>query len=223
MWVDNQMLCTEYFFEADAGKGMLISIKLNNIKNDTWAHTLTFSIFKRPNEHAVDLQLMSNWYGGSSDYEVTLAKENNKFYMEDIVIEEAEKYIPSTYQGIVLNTDFNFEDDKLDTVELPDFSITSKANEKVRLAYRIGNYDDMERMVLVLFTQWKQQNYNDVEFKCIKNKKGYLGYGVIEFTAPETPGKYEIVGLLTKYPFQEKKMETYVPNGTSYRLTLVVE
>lgn len=24
---------------------------------------------------------MSNWYEGSSDYEVTLAKENNKFYM----------------------------------------------------------------------------------------------------------------------------------------------
>lgn len=220
--VENGQPCTEYYFEADAREGMIFPINLCDIKEDKCAHILTLSIFKRPNEHAVDLQFMSNWYGASIDYEIVLEEGERSFENEAEVI-DAEEYVPTTCQGIVLNTDFDITDDKKEEINLPDYSVVVKAGETVKIAYRVGNYEDTDNVGLILLTGWKQQECNNTGFLRIKNKEGYLGYGTMEFTAPKEAGKYEMVGILVRYPYQNKDRETYISNSTSYRFSLIVE
>ena len=211
---------TEYIFSANAGERLVFPIKLSEeIPFDT-SHILTVAILTAPNKHAYSIDLMSNSYGVVLSYELS-----NKALERKIVAntepEEPLDYLSLTYQGIMLNTDFEAVSDK--SVKFPPKYIKTAPNDTVSLAYRIGNYENSEDVLAVVLVDWKQQSINGKSVLHTYNKSGYISYGVLDFTAPAQAGEYEVVAFVVDNPYQLKDFNTFHIHDTAYRFTLIVE
>lgn len=211
---------SEYVFQAKAGESLTFPITINPDAEFDSSHILTVAVLTAPNKYAAEIDLMSNSYGMVLSYE--LAKRGQERSIEEKTIaEEPEGYIPLNFQGLMLNSDFKFAEGT--SVKFPAKELTVKANEMVSMAYRAGNYEKSEDILLLLLVDWKQADIDGSPFLHIANKEGSISYGTLEFQAPSEPGKYEVTAFVVDSPYSMKVGDTFHTHDTSYRFTLVVE
>lgn len=216
---DGQVL-SEYIFTANAGESIVFPINLSSdIPFDT-SHILTVAILTAPNKHAYAIDLMSNSYGVVLSYELSnRAFERNM--NSGTTAEDPQEYLSLSYQGIMLNEDFKAENDTM--IKFPPQKMEASSGEPVKLAYRVGNYETAEDVVVVLLVDWKQQEIDSRPYMHIVNKEGYVSYGILEFIAPTESGEYEITAFVVDDPFSLKNPDNFHLHDTSYRFTLVVK
>ena len=211
---------SEYVFTANAGKSLVFPISLlNDVPFDT-SHILTIAILTAPNKHAYTTDLMSNSYGMVLSYELANSARERQI-KESAALEEPSKFLTLSYQGIMLNEDFTAEDNT--SVKFPPKKMEVKPGELVNLAYRVGNYETSDDVVVVVLVDWKQQMINDKPYLHIANKTGYVGYGTLEFSAPSQAGEYEVTAFVVDDPYSLKDGDNFHTHDTSYRFTLIVE
>jgi len=218
---NNNIFQNSYTFTLNAMTSLIIPITLDeNLKFDN-SHFLTVAVLTSPNKYAVDLDMMSDSYGMSITYELVNRNETRQIN-EKPMPQEPIEFLKNPYQGLMLNVDFTAKDDT--QVFFPPKQLKIKSGETVRLAYRAGNYENTDDVLFIVILNWQQQRINDDKpFIHILNKPEYLGYGVIEFTAPLEKGKYEITGFIDRHPFELRSASNFCGNETCYRFTLVVE
>ena len=212
---------SDHIFTVNTMTSLIIPIMLDDNLSFDNSHLLTIAILTAPNKHAVDLDMMSNSYGVCSTYELANRNETRQINAKPTAIGTA-MFLEITYQGLMLNTDFDAKDDN--QVFFPPKEIKTGSGETVRLAYRAGNYDENTGDVLfIVLVDWQQQGFNDNPFIYISNNPGYMGYGEIEITAPIEQGKYDITGFIVRNPYELRNADIFELNDTCYRFTLVVE
>lgn len=211
---------SEYVFTADAGESLVFPITLSTDMPFDTSHILTIAILTAPNEHANTLNLMSHSYGMVLSYELANSALERQM-IESATIEEPSKYLTLSYQGIILNEDFTTENNT--SVKFPPQKMEVKSGEPVNLAYRVGNYEACDDVIVVVLVDWKQQMINDKPYLHIANKTGYVGYGTLEFAAPSQAGEYEVTAFVVADPYELKNGDNFHTHDTSYRFTLIVE
>lgn len=164
---------------------------------------------------------MSNSYGVVLSYELSnRAFERN--LTSGTTAEDPLEYLSLSYQGIMLNEDFKAENDTM-MVKFPPQKMETSPGEPVKLAYRVGNYEAAEDVVVVLLVDWKQQEIDSRSYMHIVNKEGYVSYGTLEFIAPTESGEYEITAFVVDDPFSLKNPDNFHFRDTAYRFTLIVQ
>lgn len=187
-------------------------------RDPTPYHILTVAILTAPNKHTYAIDLMSNSYGAVLSYELSnRAFERN--LTSGTTAKDPLEYLSLSYQGIMLNEDFEAVNDTM--VKFPPQKIEVDSGEPVKLAYRVGNYETAEDVVVVLLVDWKQQETDSGPYMHIANKEGYVSYGTLEFIAPTEAGEYEIAAFVVDSPFNLKSLDNF--HDTSYCFTLIAK
>jgi hypothetical protein len=213
-------LLNNYLFSLNAMESTIIPIVLDNNLTFNNSHLLTVAVFTAPNNHAIDLNIMTDQYGVSITFE--LNNKNGERRINEIPTpQEPSEFLQITYQGLMLNLDFNAKDDI--QVLFPPLEIKARSGEAIKLAYRAGNYDNAEDVLFIIMLDWQQQIFDGKPFIHIKNMPDYMGYGIIEITAPLEKGKYDITGFIVSNPFELRNGYNFISNDASYRFTLIVE
>ena len=211
---------TQYVFDVTAGASVELPISLPSETVFKNSRMLTVAILTAPDKHACDIDLMSNSYGVVLSYELAQREQLRKIQLNSKPM-DAELYQELSFQGVMLNTDFDTTDDS--ATQFPPKQLNAKAGEEVTLAYRVGNYEKTKELLVVVLVDWVQQEVNGAKYIHLVNNEGFVGYGTIRFIAPTIPGKYEIVAFAVDNPSLEKNYDTFHTHETAYRFTLVVE
>ena len=209
-----------YVFTLNSMSSMVIPINLKEDLHFENSHFLTVAVLTAPNVHAVDLDMMSNSYGVCMTFELTNRNGTRQANAKPTA-QESMAFLELPFQGLMLNLDFDAKDDN--QVLFPPKEIRAKSDETVKLAYRVGNYENTDDVLFIVLVDWQPQIINGKPFVHITNKPGYISYGVIEITIPSEKGKYEITGFVDYSPFALRNENTAWGNETCYRFTLVVE
>lgn len=216
----NEQKYNGYVFSAAAGEELDLVVNLDMDISMEESHILTTAVLTAPDTHAKDLDFISNSYGIVMNYELAPA-EGERRINSGQVCREPDAYLELEYQGIMLNQDYETEGNSV--VYLPPSNITVQPNETVSLAYRAGNYEKADDILILLLLDWKQQQINGRPFEYVKNIPGLMSYGTLEFTAPSEPGFYEVTAFAAEQPYALRSRETFHTSDTSYRFTLTVE
>lgn len=205
------------------GKG---SIKASNpmaakpqayARTENASHKLTVFLISGANTHAGNLMdNLTNNYSIALDY--LLLFENHTSVLESNCKYENIKTLKSDpYQGLLFNLDYS----KGKNNKLPPKEITVKSGEKIKVAYRIGGYEDTENYAFVVMIDWKAVRIDNQFYKLVKTEKGRIGYGEVYLQMPLNQGKYEVTGWVIPNPFDKNKLNLF-PLDSSYRFTLNV-
>lgn len=216
----NEQKHNGYVFSAAAGEELDLVVNLDTDASMDESHILTAAVLTAPDTHAKDLDFISNSYGIVMNYELAPAEGERRINPTQ-ACREPDVYLELEYQGIMLNQDYETEGNSV--VYLPPSNITVQPNETVSLAYRAGNYEKADDILILLLLDWKQQQVNGSPFEYVKNIPGLMSYGTLEFTAPSEPGFYEVTAFVSEQPYELRNRETFHTSDTSYRFTLTVE
>lgn len=217
----NQIEYNKYFFEAKETDSFFVQLSFPKNKIDwTKTHILTAAIFQDPQLHEGNFNLNIN---PSFSVDFTLMPtENNTAQLQNIYY----FYQPTTllnipFNGIMLNTDYNLTDNN--QVFFPPSSMDVKCGEKVKLAYRVsGGSPYVKDILFLLLVDWKQTDINNIPYMYIQNNYPKVSCEYIEFEAPNVSGQYEIVALMSSFPFQLRNKLNCDLNSVSTRFTLNV-
>ena len=214
-------LINSYTFTADSRESLVIPITLDENLVFNNSHLLTVAVLTAPNKHAVDLDIMTNSYGMSMTFELTQKSEVRQIN-DTPTAQEPTEFLQANYQGMMLNVDFELNENT--SVYFPPKEIRAKSGDTINIAYRVGNYEDTGDVLFIVLVDWQQQRFNaNKPYIHIVNNYGYVGYGIIEITAPLEKGKYEITGFAVNNPFELRNAENFHTNDTCHRFTLIVE
>lgn len=216
----NGELMNHYSFPTKAGESFVFPINIDSTIELNHSHILTIAVLTAPQKHAKTSDLMSHSYGIVLSYELAPKSGNREIVLSD-TFDEPLEYLKLNYQGLMLN--FDFEKTENTGVKFPpkDYIVTS--GEKIELAYRAGNYDDAEDLLIVVLVDWQQQSINGADYIYIRNSPGYISYGTLEFTAPLEVGEYEVTAFVVDQPFNLKNPDSFHTHDTAYRFTLTVQ
>ena len=182
------------------------------------SHIVTVCVIQNPESK----KRPDNGYTGmkSFDFEVTSKSGKREILTEESSI-EPDHYQTISYCGLELNDDFDFNN--ADSVLFPPEQIKVARGEQVSLAYRTGNYENVEEVLFVVMAGWEQLPVNGKPYVYVKTKEGQVSCGRLEFTAPEKSGEYTVTGFVTTSPFELRNDNNRHYNDVSTRFTLVVE
>lgn len=213
-------LVNSYIFQTKAGESFVFPVNVDSTIELNSSHILTVAVLTAPQKHAKTSDLMSNSYGVVLSYE--LAPKNGNRDMEiNNICDEPMEYLELNYQGLMLNSDFEKEENTI--VQFPSKDYIVYAGERVELAYRAGNYDNAEDLLIIVLVDWQQQLINEADYIYIRNSPGYISYGTLEFTAPLEAGEYEVTAFVVDQPFNLKDSDSFHTHDTAYRFTLTVQ
>ncbi|MCL2076947.1 MAG: hypothetical protein FWH08_00890 [Oscillospiraceae bacterium] len=209
-FIIDKELYNKYEFTADEEDSIVIPFTLHDEIDLSYSNIITIAIF-------VDDDLIER----SVCLDFELAKTGNDRIIENVQREKGEyEFVNLLFQGIMLNEDFDFSEKG--EVFFPPEEIAVKANEKITLAFRAGNYSDTDDVLFLLLVGWEQVEINEKQYEYVSNKEGYISCGTIKFYAPSTPGRYEVLSFISADPFQLRTANNFFTNETSRRFTLVV-
>lgn len=215
----NNELTDGYYFSADEGKSQIFKVRLNTENDMEMSHHLTAVIYTVPQVHFGDIGESTNHAGLILNYEISAPDSERK--VEEICAPgKPDEWYELEYQGLVIGTQFETE---TDVVRIPPTEISAKAGETVKMSYRAGKYRDSESVLFVMLLDWKQTKINGSDFVYIENDPAKIGYGTIEFTAPNEPGSYEIEAFIVTDPFDIMDPDKFHSSDQAYRMTLTVE
>ena len=214
--IDEQMY-NSYYFALDDKELKEISFFLPESISENASHKLTVFLISGANTHAGNLMdNLTNNYSIALDY--LLLFENHTSVLESNCKYENIKTLKSDpYQGLLFNLDYS----KGKNNKLPPKEITVKSGEKMKVAYRIGGYEDTENYDFVVMIDWKAVRIDNQFYKLVKTEKGRIGYGEVYLQMPLNQGKYEVTGWVIPNPFDKNKLNLF-PLDSSYRFTLNV-
>lgn len=214
----NSNFYTEYYFSAAATDGFTLNLHLPTESIDLkYAHTVTVALFKDPQLQTSTLSADTTAY--STDFTLISAKEPLASSYRTVYNHSSDFYtIP--FSGIMLNCDLDLKDDN--EVFFPPATLNAAPNEKVTLAYRAAGYDTSENLLFFLLLDWKQVNINGQPYLFTKAQYPLTNCGYITFDAPDTPGQYELVALMSGAPFEPRTENNSWLNFASTRFTLNV-
>lgn len=216
----NGELINHYIFPTKAGESLIFPINIDSNIELNNSHLLTVAVMTAPQKHAKTSDLMSNSYGVVLSYELA-PKSGNREIVSSDTFDEPLDYLELNYQGLMLNSDFEKTDNTI--VKFPSKNYVVKAGEKIELAYRAGNYDNAEDLLIVVLVNWQQQSINGEDYIYIRNSPGYISYGTLKFAAPLEAGEYEVTAFVVDQPFNLKDSDSFHMHDTAYRFTLTVQ
>lgn len=79
------------------------------------------------------------------------------------------KYLKLNYQGLMINSDFEQIDNAI--VQFPSNDYVAKPGESIELAYRAGNYDNAEDLLIIVLVDWQQQTISNAEYIYTRNSQ----------------------------------------------------
>lgn len=216
----NGELLSSYIFQTRAGESYIFPVNIDSAIELNNSHILTVAVLTAPQKHAKASDLMSNSYGVVLSYELA-PKSGNREIILSATLDEPLEYLELNYQGLMLNSDFEKTENTI--VQFPSKNYVVAPGDKIELAYRAGNYDNAEDLLIVVLVDWQQQSINDTDYIYIRNAPGYISYGTFEFTVPYEAGEYEITAFVVDQPFNLKDSESFHTHDTAYRFTLTVQ
>lgn len=216
----NGELLSSYIFQTKAGESYIFPVNIDSEIELNNSHILTVAVLTAPQKHAKASDLMSNSYGVVLSYELAPKSGNREIMLSDILDEPLE-YLELNYQGLMLNSDFEKAENTI--VQFPSKDYVVAPGDKIELAYRAGNYDNAEDLLIVVLVDWQQQSINDADYIYIRNAPGYISYGTLEFNAPLEAGEYEVTAFVVDQPFNLKDSDSFHTHDTAYRFTLTVQ
>ena len=216
----NDDLVNSYIFQAKAGDSYVFPVNIDSTIELSNSHILTVAVLTAPQKHAKASDFMSNSYGVVLSYELAPKIGNREIILSD-TFDEPLAYLELNYQGLMLNSDFEGVENTI--VQFPSKDYIVAPSDKIELAYRAGNYDNAEDILIVVLVDWQQQSINDADYIYIRNIPGYISYGTLEFTAPAEAGEYEVTAFVVDQPFELKDSDSFHTHDTAYRFTLTVQ
>lgn len=209
---------TEYYFSAAATDGFALNLRLPPESIDLrYAHTITVALFKDPQLQTSTISTDTNAY--STDFTLISAKEPADSPYK-AAYNHASDFYTIPFSGIMLNCDLDLKDDN--EVFFPPAILNAAPNEKVTLAYRAAGYDTSENLLFFLLLDWKQVDINGYPYLFTEAQYPLTNCGYITFDAPDTPGQYELVALMSSAPFELRTADNSWFNFASTRFALNV-
>lgn len=216
----NDELTDAHIFQTEAGESYVFPINLDSSVELSSSHFLTVAVLTAPQKHAKDSNLMSNSYGVVLSYELAPKNGDRKTLSNEICMEPL-KYLKLNYQGLMINSDFEQTENAI--VQFPSNDYVARPGESIELAYRAGNYDNAEDLLIIVLVDWQQQTISNAEYIYTRNSPGYISYGTFEFAAPLEAGQYEVTAFVVDQPFSLKDSDSFHTHDTAYRFTLTVQ
>ncbi len=130
--------------------------------------------------------------------------------------EEARELYEDMYSGLIINTDL--EEFKRKS---PPRLLEVKPGEEIKLSYHVGGFDDCQEVLVLLSLGMEQIQINSQSFIKCKVSDGKIFNGILEITAPEEEGLYDLTGWVIKDPFSESAPES-LPLRDMPRFTIKV-
>jgi hypothetical protein len=209
---------SDYIFTANSGESLIIPISLSEDNSFDSSRILTVAIFTAPDKHAYEINLMSNQYGVVMSYELA---NKNRTVITNTNATEPSEYLSLSFQGLMLNFDFSPENNM--SVKFPPYSISTKENELIEIAYRAGKYENVSDIIIVVMVNWNQQKINGMPYLHLVNKPDFISFGSVSFIAPAETGKYDVVAFVVESPYSNKNADNFHFHDKAYRFTLIVE
>lgn len=208
----------EYYFSAEATDGFSLKFHLPEDRIDLeQAHIITVAMFKNPRLHQNSISTERDSY--SLDFTLASAQKNSE-YKPNVSYNQPAAYFNIPFSGIMLNCDMELRDNK--EVFFPPATLHAAPSETVTLAYRAAGYDDSDSLLFMLLLDWEQVEINGYPYLFTENQYLRTNCGYIEFKAPDTPGEYELIALMSGNPFELRTEKNCWLNFTSTRFTLNV-
>jgi len=209
-----------YVFTAKSKESLIIPVSLDENISFENSHILTVAVLTYPGKYAYKSEVMSNSYGLVMSYELA-NKNGGRYLAEKTKAKEPMEYLRLEYQGLMLNMDFATEENV--PVNFPPYQIKAKPNDTVNVAYRAGNYENAEDVIIIVLVEWEQKEINNENFLHIVNKTGFMSFGHIEFITPLEKGEYEITAFIVESPYDIKNSDNFHFHDKAHRFTLIVE
>jgi hypothetical protein len=205
-------------FHAKAEDGFEIPVNLPGNIDFSQSHILTVVALPNSDKHRAD-GFTFKIRPLSKDYEIVPQNGDSKLEkLSAAIIPETELSLP--FSGLMLNQDFDSID--ANSVKFPNTNIEVSAGERIKLAYRVGNYETAADILFYVFVGNSQYEINGGSFIHLTNTPGKVAYGIVEITAPTQPGQYEVTGFVTSAPYEHRNKEnaTYSDCATGFTITV---
>ncbi len=209
---------SEYVFDLSSPSTIVMPLFLSDeIRLDDYSHKLTVVVFAGTNQYACDYETVTNSYGQCLDYEIRRSQTPSNNYMAQDYLIDSNSISDINFSGFVINDDI----DNAASVKKPPTGINATPGEKIDLNLLMGNVDDFSEYAAIVFMDWEAVDINGSSPLLLKTQ----GLSQQNFTlkAPETPGKYEICGILISNPFNNIPRSSFYYTEYAYRFTLLVE
>lgn len=214
----DQDVYQEYYFDAEATDGFSLEFHLPEDKiNLEQNHTVTFMVFRDPQTHGNPRSLERDAL--SIDYTLVSAQAQPE-QKQEISYNQPASFYDIPFSGIMLNCETELKN--TDRVFYPPAVLDANPGKTVTMTYYAGGAEDSDSMLFLLLVDWKQVDINGSPYLITKNQYPDVNCGQITFKAPDTPGQYEVVALMSEYPFEWRNENNSSANETSTRFTLNV-
>ena len=206
-----------FYFSLNDKSLKQISFFLPNDIDESKRHKLTVFLISGANINAGNLsENLTNSYSIALDY-LLIFEDSDSFIDLDDEYTSIEMLNNKSYQGLLFNIDYS----KGESNRLPPKEITIESGEELKLAYRVGGYEDTEYYAIILMINWNAVEIDNQFYKLVKTDKGKVGYGEFFLQIPLNEGRYEVTGWVIPNPFNENKLNLF-PLDSSYRFTINV-
>ena len=201
--VDGQKYFT-YMVDADEHFSETFCFQLRDKISESVNHKATIAMTAYADKNEMDAEDEVTVDSHSLAYDMILVfNEENELVTDTLYdYEEARELYKDMYSGLIINTDM--EEFKRKS---PPRSLEVKPGEKIKLSYHTGGFDDCQEVLIILSLGMEQIQINNQNFIKCKVGEGNLFNGILEITAPEEEGRYDLTGWAVKDPFSESAGE----------------
>lgn len=207
---------TSYILEADEDYAEIISFNLSKNIDTTLNHKMLVVLVAGADVFTSQTEFeLSDQYAIALDYTLSFADDNA---LAQSVYPYTE-FEPTDIQssGILLNTDFSGEE----ISQLPERKVAVNAGECFDLQLSLGGYENVSDVAVIISIGQTQAKINQCDYIIGEIQDGRYSRSIVQLTAPDTPGLYEVMGWIVKDPFSAKTTE-WLPCDMSYRFTIEV-
>ncbi len=197
--VDGQEYFT-YMVDTDEHFSETFCFRLRDKISESVNHKATVAMTAYADKNEMDAEDEVTVDSRSLAYDMILVFDEENELATDTLYdyEEARELYKDMYSGLIINTDM--EEFKRKS---PPRSLEVKPGEKIKLSYHTGGFDDCQEVLVILSLGMEQIPVNGQNFIKCKVGEGNLFNGILEITAPEEEGRYDLTGWVIKDPFSE--------------------
>lgn len=212
----------EHIFEAQDGMKIKFPVYFGEgvDLNDEKTHKLFITFTSIPNEHILNYNRTTDFYGVNAVYDIT--KSAGEDYSDNLIQLFNNRIVPKnnfeeSFGTFILNTDYENEEYELNKgIKISDLNISAQRESSLPLMYNIDKLG-CDNVLLLLTVGYKVNNEKIV---MLDGENGTAN-GSIEVTVPEESGLYEVIAYAIYNPFDHVTGENHLAD-CSYRFTLSV-
>lgn len=213
----------KYDFEVEDGMKIKFPVYLGKGVNlsDEKTHKLFITFTSIPNEHILDYNQTTDFYGTNAVYDITnlVGSDYSNDLEQGFTKIYPENNFEETFGTFILNTDYDNSNYKINKgIAVTDPSITAKKDTVLPMMYNFDKLENIEEALLLLTVGGEICNRTIV---MLDGKEG-VANGQIDIKVPEEKGLYEVIAYIIYDPFNQVTMDNHLAES-SYRFTLKVE